>query len=360
MISLKMSIFVSSKPLIHTIVMRTKLFMMSLAIFSILFYACSSGSSEIPTNGNEPNNGEVITKSDTVSLKIGYQMTEYEEPLFKSRAESNSNDLIGIQIMNETSATRLPYACGVFDDIEKLVFKFVKGNKYQIMMNYYPNAKNIVYKNANGTYGVPFWDFYGMTKYSLNKPYYYTGPGPEGTGNRGTVLSELMNNYVQTTSNSDFFSHKRGLTVRYLGYSELITIEENTKITVPLELYMKGITLNVGNFNEGSLRLSIDYAVKQEWTFNPGDNMSVIFQIPGRYDLLQGHDYWGSTFQGENMTLFYTDKNNETFLLASKFIPYEKCGINHVFTFDLMEREDGSIGIKMPNESMKNEETEFD
>ena len=341
--------------------MKTKHFMMSFAFLSILLYSCSNGSSEIPTNGNEElNNGEVIEKSDTISLKIGYQMTEYEEPLFKSRAESNSNDLIGIQIMNETSNNRLPYACGVFDDIEQLVFKFVKGNKYKIMMNYFPNAKKIVYKNSDGTYGVPFWDYYGLTQYSINQPCYYTGPGPDGTGNRGTILSELMNNYVQTTSNSDFFSHTRGTTVRYLGYSDLITIEEDTKITVPLELYMKGITLNVGNFNEGSLRLSIDYAVKQEWTFKPGDNMSVIFQIPGKYDTLGGHELWGSSFQGENMTLYYTDTNNETFLLASKFIPYEKCGVNHVFTFDLMEREDGSIGIQMPKDEMTDEKTEFD
>ena len=58
--------------------------------------------------------------------------------------------------------------------------------------------------------------------------------------------------------------------------------------------------------------------------------------------------------------LYYTDKNNETFLLASKFIPYEKCGVNHVFTFDLMEREDGSIGIQMPKGDMTDEETGFD
>lgn len=337
--------------------MKTKLFMMSFALFSILFYSCSSGSDEIPTTGSEPNK-EVVEKSDTLSLKIGYQMTESEEPLFKSRAESNSNDLIGIQIMNVTSTTRLPYACGVFDDVEQLIFKFVKGNKYQIMMNYYPNAKKIIFKNSNGTYGLPFWDMYGLTNYTINQPYYYTGSGTNG--NRGAVLSELMNNYVQTTSSPDVRDASRGLTVRYLGYSELITIEEDTKITVPLELYMKGITLNVGNFKEGTLRLSIDYAVKQEWIFKPGDEMSVIFQIPGRYICLEGYELWGTSFQGENMTLFYTDNNNETFLLASKFIPYEKCGVNHVFTFDLMEREDGSIGIQVPENNMTNEETEFD
>lgn len=337
--------------------MKTKLFMMSFAIFSILFCSCSGGSDEIPTTGNEPNK-EVVEKSDTLALKIGFQITESEEPLFKSRAESNSNDLIGIQIMNETSNTRLPYACGVFDDVEQLVFKFVKGNKFQIMMNYYPNAKKIVYKNANGTYGLPFWDMYGLTNYKINHPYYYTGPGTEG--NRGAVLSEIMNNYVQTASSPDVRDAVRGLTVRYLGYSDLITIKEDTKITVPLELYMKGITLNVGNFNEGTLRLSIDYGAKQEWTFKPGDDMSVMFQIPGKYICLEGYLLWGNAFQGENMTLFYTDKNNETFLLASKFIPYEKCGVNHVFTFDLMEREDGSIGIQMPNNDMTDEETEFD
>lgn len=339
--------------------MKIKHFMMSFALLNILLYSCSSGSSEIPSNeNNEPNNGGIIGKSDTISLKIGYQMTEYEEPIFKSRAESNSNDLIGIQIMHETSTTRLPYACGVFDDVEQLVFKFVRGNKYQIMMNYYPNAKNIVYKNSNGTYGLPFWDMYGLTEYKINQPYYYTGSG--SNGNRGEVLSALMDNYVQTTKSPDVRDAVRGLTVRYLGYSELITIEENTKITVPLELYMKGITLNVGNFNEGILELSIDYGAKQVWNFTPDDEMSVIFQIPGRYMCLEGRELWGTTYQGENMTLFYTDRNNEKFLLASKFIPYEKCGINHVFTFDLMEREDGSIGIQMPKGDMTDEETGFD
>jgi hypothetical protein len=338
--------------------MKTKYFFLIFAIFSFLFSSCSNGSNEFPKQESDSNDKEDIAKSDTLLLKIGYKISEYEEPLFKSRAESNSNDLIGIQIMNETSATRLPYACGVFDDVEELIFKFVKGNKYQIMMNYYPNAKKIVYKNSNGTYGLPFWDMYGLTEYTINQAYYYTGSGSEG--NRGAVLSELMSNYVQTTSSPDVRDAVRGLTVRYLGYTELITIKEDTKISVPLELYMKGITLNVGNFSEGSLRLSIDYGVKQEWTFKPGDDMSVIFQIPGRYICLDGHELWGNAYQGENMTLFYTDKNNETFLLASKFIPYEKCGVNHVFTFDLMEREDGSIGIKMPDDNMTDEETEFD
>ena len=56
---------------------------------------------------------------------------------------------------------------------------------------------------------------------------------------------------------------------------------------------------------------------------------------------------------------YYTNDNNEKYLLAMKNLLY-KPGTNYVFNFDITEREDGSIGIQIPDGSYTDEETTFD
>ena len=328
----------------------------SIALMTFFISACSSGSEEIPepTNPEKPNQ-EVV--NDTIALKIGFDIKKSEESLDLSRATTGSNDLIGVQIEHcASNNTTYYYACGVFDDVQKLIFKFVKGNSYIVTMNYFPNAKNIVYNYSNGTFGIPFSAKWGLQDYTLNEPVYYTGGINQEDGE---ILGQLLDTYVQTTESRDVRDAKRGTETRYLGSTGKISIDEDTEINVPLGLYMKGITLNVGNFTEGLLTLKVEGIGLGIWEFKPNDETSVVFQVPARFNQ-EGNFELPSLPDGDNISLFYKNSQNEQFLLATDFLKWNDQAINHVYTFDLAEREDGTIGIKMPDGGLNDESEQFD
>lgn len=335
--------------------MKMKNFIFSAALFSFFICSCSSESDEtsIPSKPSTPNQSVV---NDTVSLKIGYKIDKTEEPLARS-GSTGSNDLIGVQIEHcGSDNVNYPYACGVFDDVQKIVFKLVKGNSYVISMNYFPNAKNIVYKYSNGTYGIPFSSKYGLTDYTINEPAYYTGGLDQ---EHGEGIGEILDSYVQTTESRDIRDAKRGTETRYLGSTGKVTISEDTQIDVPLGLYMKGITLNVGNFNEGILTLKIEGGGLGIWEFKPGEETSVVYQTPARFNL-EGKFELPSLPHGDNIYLFYKNAEGERYLLATDFLEWGDKAINHIYTFDLTEREDGSIGIIMPDSELNDKSEEFD
>lgn len=285
----------------------------------------------------------IIAKPDTLEIKIGYDLNVSEEELVTAtRSEFGSRDLIGVQIYHLSKLGQTCYAAGVFDDLDNLIFKFVKGNRYSIQMTYYPNAKDIVYNYPDGTYGAPFSYLYGLTSYKLNEPVYYSGLEGGWSGDIGPVLYWLMDPSYQPTEDRYVQSFKRGMTPRYLGEIEEITIEDDTPIVMPLQLCMMGITLNVDNFTEGTLTMNISGDL--DWVVTPEDDHSIQFQS-------------GSS---EGIQLFYTTESGGKYLLATKQLPY-KPGVNYVFNFSLTEREDGSISIQMPsNETLQDEEVSFD
>lgn len=326
------------------------------------FASCSKADDDILPPGEEtpqpPQDDDL--QSDTLELKVGYALEVSEEELIPTtRAEFGSRDLIGIQIYQLTKYDPMGYVCGVFDDLDKLVFKFVKGNRYTIQMTYYPNAKDIVYNYPDGTYGVPFSNLYGLKDYKLNEPVYFSGTGEPGTGEWGNTLTELLAYYYQPTEDRYNVTFKRGMTPRYSGTIEEITIDEGTQINVQLYLCMMAVTLNADNFTEGELTMTFSDQYMEDWVIKPGDDNSLQFQIPYNYILNSegAHLYDGG---GESMQLFYTTGDGEKYLLATKFLPY-KLGVNYVFNFSITEREDGSIGIQMPSDdSFQDEVTSFD
>lgn len=322
--------------------------------------SCSEGN----PNLNEPEipnpDGPENPSSDVLSIKIGTNIELMETP-FYSRAD-NSRDLIGVEITRKTSGsgsnagvpTSVIYASGVFDDIDDIVFKFVKGGTYSIKMCYFPNAKDIVYNYKDGTYGAPFSDIYGLQEYQLNEPVYYSGlvGGWSGDGNQGPKLGYLLEDVYQPTSERHVQSFLRGNTSKYSGVTDFFTVDENTSISVNLELCMMAITLQPDNFTEGTLSLCFrSYMYMNDsnaiWTVKPGDDMTIKFQTP--YN------------PGEEcLELFYTNGKGEKYLLATKQLQ-RKHRTNFMFKFSLVERADGSIGIKVPtDESLGNEDSSFD
>lgn len=342
---------------------------MMLVLFT--FAACSKTEDEIvqqpeketpqlPSVEEDP----AETKSDTVEIKIGHSISVTEEQLVQTRADFSSRDLIGVQVdhlKKDDNFWKESYACGVFDDLDKLVFKFVKGNRYLIQMTYFPNAKDIVYNYPDGTYGSPFSKLYALTSYKVNEPVYSVGPdGGSAYGDMGPGLS-VMDGCYQPTADRATQSFSIGTTPRYSGEIEEIMIEEGTQITVPLYLCMMGITLDVDNFTEGKLTMNWAKTYMPDWVVTPDDSHSIQYQIPYNYLYkADGTHYYDGFDVGEKIQLFYTNAKGEKYLLATKFLPY-KMGVNYVFKFSLSEREDGSIGIQMPtDEAMQDEETTFD
>ena len=329
------------------------------------FSSCSKEDGDIlPPDEETPQSPEddnpITVQSDTLELKVGCNLQVSEEELIPTtRAEVGSRDLIGIQIYQLTQYDPIGYVCGVFDDLDKLVFKFVKGNRYAIQMTYYPDAKDIVYNYPDGTYGAPFSNLYGLKSYNLNEPVFFSGTGEPGTGEWGNTLTELLECFYQPTDDRYNVTFKRGMTPRYSGTIEEITIDEGTQINVQLYLCMMGVTLNADNFTEGELEMTFSSQYMKDWVITPEDDNSLQFQIPYNYVLNSSGSHLYDD-GGESMQLFYTTGVGEKYLLATKFLPY-KLGVNYVFNFSITEREDGSIGIQMPSDdSFQDEEVFFD
>lgn len=338
---------------------------MGLALFT--FIACNKENDDILPSEEEnsqtqnESDDSITTKLDTIELKIGYNLNVSEEELTPTtRTEFGSRDLIGVQIDQLTANDPVGYVCGVFDDLDKLVFKFVKDRRYKITMTYYPNAKDIVYNYPDGTYGAPFSNLYGLKNYTINEPVYFSGTGDPGTGEWGNTLTELLQYYYQPSDSRLNTTFKRGMTPRYSGMIDEITIEESTQITIQLDFCMMGITLNADNFTEGQLEVTFSDQYMEPWIINPEDSNSLQFQIPYNEKLNNSEDTYLYDIAGESMQLFYTTANGEKYLLATKFLPYKTC-INYVFNFSITEREDGSIGIQMPSDdTFQDNETFFD
>lgn len=336
-------------------------------IITLAIVSCSKENTELddlikPTPEEPSTPEEPIVTSDTLVIPLNMSLDVTEKPL--TRTTSNSKDLIGVEIykvLHGWSYNFVTYAVGVFDDVEQIKFKFVKDTEYMIQMNYYPNAKDFVYEYSDGTFGAPFSYLYGLKEYTLNEPVYYSGTEGGWSGDAGATLSHLMGSLYQPTEDRYTQSFKLSTTDRYLGEIESVVINENTKsIVMPLQLCMMGITMNVGNFTEG--KLDIDFVrYDYKWQLKSGDtNNTIKFQIPYNTRNINGEGHYYETINsGEEIKVYYTNDNDEKYLLAMKNLLY-KPGTNYVFNFDITEREDGSIGIQIPDGSYTDEETTFD
>ncbi|MDE6341233.1 MAG: hypothetical protein K2K93_02855 [Muribaculaceae bacterium] len=326
-------------------------FLMSLICTLAALSSCST-SEDNPKEPAATGTQITVNEDDSIAVRISSMMDIRQEE-FSSRS-GNSRDLIGVEINRKVSGFNpyRIYASGVFDDIDDIVFKFVKGGTYTISMTYFPNAKDIVYNYPNGTYGAPFSYEYGLKSYTLNKPVYYSGTEGGFSGDRGPELGHILSCIYQTTANGTLVQEmRRGTTPRYTGKTGDFTIDDDhTGITVKLELCLMAITLKPENFTEGKLTLVSSIAADKEsseWSVRPGDDMTWKIQIP-----------YGSGSEG--LQLFYTDAEGDKYLLATKEMEW-KYATNLVFRFALSERADGSIGIQMPSdESFTDEEAAFD
>lgn len=334
-----------------------------IAMTVIALSSCSSGTTEEPGTPEIPTQPSSPTTSlDSLSITIGCNMPDDTQSFVTAR--SGNGDLFGVQIMQSNGSVHeglpeyVPYAAGVFDDLDKINFKFVKGRTYSIIFNYTPDAKDFVYKLSNGTYGYPFSSIYGLENYNVNTPVYDSGKNNEG-GYQGEILSYIGVGGYQANE-SGFFndSYTVGTTPRYLGFVDNIKINEGTSITIPLELYVSSVKLNVGNFTSGKIRLVIPAGAPNDLIkeYSVGDDMTQIFWLNGCGDLNRMHQL--NDYETKLIRIYYTTDGGETYLLATKSIDC-KPATTYVFNFDLAEREDGSIGIQI-NDKMTEEDVSLE
>ena len=124
----------------------------SIAMLSMLSLATScENSSEQPTTPTEP---EYVT----VSLGLDVELDCEYEPL--TRAEEN-NDLYGIQVYSTPApaaekAEWTKYAYGLFDNVDNLTIKLVRGYEYMFVATMVKDGKNKVECHGDGSYLNPF------------------------------------------------------------------------------------------------------------------------------------------------------------------------------------------------------------
>lgn len=324
----------------------------SSCVLAMAISACSSNNTAAPELPETPNHNEGTNEeTEVIEAQIGYSFESYETPL--SRA-GNSDDLIGIDIAVLQNGNPQTYAWGVFDDVSQLKAKFVKGYKYRISLNYFPNAKNVVYNYPNGTFGSPFSYIYDAHDYNLNEVNYFSGNYNDGpTGDNAAFLVNMFGNLVQNTSadlNREFIL---GTHQRYLGQTDFIEINESG-VNVELENYMMAIRLDVANFTSGKIRMTLD---NHSFEFNPSDDLEVLFQIPYKNGL-RTDSYVGGSFSTGGIKVYYDSDSGESWLLATTGIECKK-NTRITYKFNLEEREDGSIGIIIKDNEPMTEEEDF-
>ena len=126
----------------------------SIAMLSMLSLATSCENSNAPSEQPTPTEPEYVTVSLGLNIKLDY---EYE-PL--TRAEEN-NDLYGIQVYSTpVPATEnsewTEYAYGLFDNVDNLTVKLVRGYEYKFETIMVKDGKDKVLKGGDA-YGAPFF-----------------------------------------------------------------------------------------------------------------------------------------------------------------------------------------------------------
>lgn len=114
---------------------------------SVVFASCEKEQGK----ENENENEFVL-----VGCNVSYENLEFvsEEPMTKA-TEPNAIYAIQVREYDSDIYTAHSYCYGFYDDISSLEIRFKRNHKYQILMDYFPNGKNEIYKSGND-YGAPF------------------------------------------------------------------------------------------------------------------------------------------------------------------------------------------------------------
>lgn len=316
-----------------------------LAAFCAIISACGNPHKPLdPVDPDDPLNGLPEISADSTWMSLSTHFVFDDEPL--SSKAGNLDDLYAVlvyqwipvdrrDILGDCYVSDRCYAFGYYDDLSRAIFKLSKKYKYGIVVAYFPNGKNTVYKDANGYYGEPF-----PQEGALNETCYpsvsnqqmyglrYGSTGPVGRGR------ELMWSPVE----------------RYQGFIELFDPESSSSAVVDLYRRMMGFRLTVEDFTQGWITLepSFDYGngVNNKFTIKAEEGsttstLEAVFETPRMsfppippFEYLVGESTW-DTMEEEvqnqlqngwmEMKITYTDLTGQTILLyANDAFAYQR------------------------------------
>ena len=322
--------------------MKMVKFFASVVFASFLVLTSCSRDTDVPI----PNEPEVPGIGKEIELAIRFNFETSEEPM---SLRSSTGDLFGVQIMEVPKNHEFPfsYACGVFDDLDQVKFKFVEGQTYSIYVNYFPNAKSILYQYPDGKYGIPFRSMWGHADYKqLNEPLYTTGLENQA------FLLHLMEDRIETEATVLFSDCPVGTTLRYFGLIKEVTITENTSLEAELKQYMTGLKFKVKKFNEGRIKIEID---QNSYYINSDEEeiTTKIFDFQLPFDIEMGNGQ--SREHSAIVRAYYEAPTGEIYMLLSSLIVFKRLTY-HVFEFSIGELPEGGIGIILEGDQEYEEE----
>jgi len=235
---------------------RIQIIQFLLISFSLILFSCTKQA--VP--GEEGNQeSEVTPVSDTAKVSIATSFVFGEEPI---KSKAGSTDLYVVQVLQMIPTGDVGnqyvvyqnYAWGVFDDISLVTLKLFKKAQYSLVVAYFPDGKNTLYHNADGTYGNPCCSIYGNTP-KLNDVLYSTNSldGPS-TGNCNVALS-AGDAQDQNTSSPLQRDNSWSNVERYQGVIQRFTPADQMKLTVKLYYQMYGFKITVDDFTKGHIEL---------------------------------------------------------------------------------------------------------
>lgn len=250
-----------------------------LAMLPLLFSSCSKD--EIG-NPNEEN--------DYYIVQLGWSgdiLDIFEEPLTRA----SGNDLYGIQVYScpdvEGSTTYIPYAYGLFDDIDGITIKLLAGYKYKFESTMIVDGKNKLYSSPSNSN-------------SFNSPF--------DVGNLPTAITNCFN-FSSTTNmypSRSFIQLKGGgifhipNVERYYGVTAGYKPSENSKVDIDMKRVSFGAKFVAqGKFKQegGEIKIQIPDAPVAYITYSAENNehkyedIYSFKDVVGAYNAAKDNDY---------------------------------------------------------------------
>ena len=283
---------------------------------------------------NTPTEPEYVTVSLGLNVGLDY---EYE-PL--TRAEEN-NDLYGIQVYSTPipateNAEWTKYAYGLFDNVDNLTIKLIRGYVYKFVATMAKDGKDKVLLDLNGCYSSPFHHDSGSGYIStpLSTSFIYGQLGMS-LGNGATTLTPYQNVIHPNIE-------------RYYGELEgYIPGDNDSKATIELKRTSFGAKYKVtGDYAEnGTLEILMSGAPQLNLNLAEGNEVSEIYSFEYVRDAWLDENYTETV--SVSLRIAYSD--GTTAPLGTHDITFKR-NTTTVVNVDLTVGGDSGVGIVVTEE----------
>ena len=291
-------------------------------------------SSEQPNTPTEP---EYVTVSLGLDVKLDY---EYE-PL--TRAEEN-NDLYGIQVYSTpVPATEnsewTKYAYGLFDNVDNLTIKLVRGYEYKFVAAMVKDGKDKLKSGYDDTYGHPF--------------FHETSPG---SGTRTPLSESFIYSQLGLTDlrlNTNVYGYNLAVELYYGELESYMPGDNDSKATIELERHGFGAKYKVaGEYAaNGTLEILMDNAPQLNLNLAESNEVSEIYTFRNIREAWLDENY--TEIKSVTLRIAYSD--GSTAPLGTHNITFKR-NITTVVNVDLTVGGENGVGIVVTEEGEMPEE----